>query len=58
MMRVPENELLAADFVYVRLQNVFVHLPTKEIYTAEEIDRIFPPVPVLTDEVDEGSLPS
>jgi hypothetical protein len=57
-MRVRDDELFLADFIYVRMQNVFVHLPTKEIYTAEEIDRIFPPAPELTDEVDEGTLPS
>jgi len=51
------DKLLLADFVYVRMQDVYVHMPTKRIYTADEIDRLFPPIPVLTDEA-EGSDPS
>jgi hypothetical protein len=57
-MRAREGELFVADFVYVREHDVFVHLPTKEIYTADEIDRLFPPVPELTEEPVEGSIHS
>jgi hypothetical protein len=44
------EHMLLADFVYVRLQDCYVHVPTKRVYTADEIDRLFPPVSVLTDE--------
>jgi hypothetical protein len=44
------DRLLLADFVYVRAQDCYVHVPTRRVYTASEIDCLFPPVPVLTDE--------
>jgi hypothetical protein len=50
MTRVREGKLFLADFVYARLQDCYVHVPTKRVYTADEIDRLFPPVPVLPDE--------
>jgi hypothetical protein len=51
-----EDTLLLADFVYFRMQDCYVHVPTKRVYTADEINRLFPLVPVLTDEADEGPL--
>jgi hypothetical protein len=49
------DKLFLADFVYLKPLDRYLHVPTRRVYTADEIDRIFPPVPVLTDEADEGS---
>jgi hypothetical protein len=44
------DRLLLADFIYVRDLNRYVHMPTCRVYTADEINRLILPVPVLADE--------
>ena len=50
------SPLLLVDFVYLKPLDGYLHVPTGRVYTRGEIDRFFPPIPVLTDEADEGPL--
>jgi hypothetical protein len=51
----PQREkLFLDDFIYTKQQDCYVHVPTGKIYTRREINRLFPPVPVLANEADEA----
>ena len=49
----PLDKMFLADFVYVRAQDCYVHVPTRRVSTACEIDRLFPPIPELTGEAED-----
>jgi hypothetical protein len=42
-----DSKLFLTDFVHVKQPDCYVHVPTGKVYTRREIDRLFPPVPVL-----------
>jgi hypothetical protein len=47
---------LLTDFVFVRDQGLYYHLPTREWWTADEIDGVFPPIPMLVEGYDDETI--
>lgn len=42
-----EQRYLLSDFISVLSQGLYLHIPTGEWWTAEEVDAEFPPIPDL-----------
>jgi hypothetical protein len=51
-VRSHDGKLFLDDFVSLKGQDCYIHIPTGKVYTGREIDHMFSPVPVLTDETE------